>query len=112
MAWRQLQAGAAGPPGQDVTPPEQRDGSLWEFFKHVKATAPLVHVDAVSYTTAFRLKGPSDAVAAAIQDLPEGLATALNLGAADVFPTTSGKVGPERGRGRIDLSYDYDDSTI
>lgn len=99
MAWRRMQAGAAGPPGQDVTPPEQRDGRLWEFFRHLKATAPLVHADAVSYTTAFRLKGPSDAVAAAIQGLPEGLATALNLGAADVFPATSGKVGCGRALG-------------
>jgi hypothetical protein len=94
MGWRRQQAGAAGPPGQDTVPPEQRSGGLWRFYGALKAQAPQLHVDAVSYTTAFRVKGPEDAVAAALSVLPEGLTTALNLGAADVFPLTSGKVLP------------------
>lgn len=92
MAWRQQQAGVAGPPGQDVVPPEQRIGALWQFYAALKVNAPALHADACSYTTAFRVKGPAAAVAAALQELPPGLATALNLGAADVFPDTSGKV--------------------
>lgn len=91
MAWRQRQV-AAGPPGQDGVPPPQRTGRLWQFYAQLAEGAPPgLKTDAQSYTTAFRVKGPPEAVAAAMAELPDGLATALNLGAADVFPATSGK---------------------
>lgn len=93
LAWRQQQT-AAGPPGQDGVPPEQRSGPLWRFYAQLTAAAPPgVKTDAASYTSAFRVKGPPEAVAAAVAELPDGLSTAVNLGAADVFPSTSGKVG-------------------
>lgn len=94
LAWREVQAGAAGPAGQDGVAPERRAGPLWSFYASLAAAAPAagVRLDAASYTTAFRVKGGPEAVAAVLRDLPSGLATALNLGAADVFPATSGKV--------------------
>ena len=93
LAWRQQQT-AAGPLGQEGVPPEQRTGELWRFYAQLTAAAPAgLKTDALSYTTAFRVKGPAETVAAAVAELPDGLATALNLGAADVFPATSGKVG-------------------
>ena len=94
MPWRMRHAGVAGPPGQEAVAPEQREGALWRMYAALKAAPPDLHVDAASYTTAFRVKGPAEEVAAALHDLPAGLATALNLGAADVFPATSGKVWP------------------
>lgn len=47
-----------------------------------------------SYTTSFRLRLARPEQAAVLEaSLPEGLVTAGNLGAADVFPATSGKAG-------------------
>ena len=102
LAWRARHAAAAGPAGQDGVPPERRAGSLWALYARLRGgggAAAGLHLDAVSYTTAFRVKGPEAAVAAALAGLPEGLATAVNLGAADVFPATSGKVGCRGGWG-------------
>ncbi|KAL4452622.1 hypothetical protein ABPG75_008284 [Micractinium tetrahymenae] len=98
LAWREVQAGAAGPAGQDTVPPERRQGALWSFYASLAASAQAsgIRLDAASYTTAFRVKGQPEAVAAALQGLPPGLATALNLGAADVFPATSGKENAAR----------------
>lgn len=94
LAWRQVQTESAGPAGQDGVPPERRAGALWACYARLAGAAQAsgLRLDAASYTTAFRVKGEAGAVAAALRDLPAGLATALNLGAADVFPATSGKV--------------------
>ncbi|KAL4438989.1 hypothetical protein ABPG77_006926 [Micractinium sp. CCAP 211/92] len=98
LAWRQVQAEAAGPAGQDGVPPERRSGALWACYARLAGAAQAsgLRLDAASYTTAFRVKGEAGAVAAALRDLPSGLATALNLGAADVFPATSGKENAAR----------------
>ena len=51
-------------------------------------------LDATSYTTAFRVRLARPEQAAVLEaSLPPGLVTAGNLGAADVFPDTSGKAG-------------------
>ena len=104
LAWRELQAAAAGPAGQDGVAPEEREGALWRFYAQVQQQAAALggkqlRADAASYTTAFRLKGAPDAVAAALGSLPPSLATAVNLGAADVFPATSGKASSGRRKG-------------
>jgi hypothetical protein len=101
LAWRELQAAAAGPAGQDGVPPEDREGTLWRFYAQIQQQAAALggkqlRADAASYTTAFRLKGAPDAVAAALSSLPPTLTTAVNLGAADVFPATSGKASSGR----------------
>lgn len=87
---------AAGPPGLDAVPPEERGAALWDMYGAIKrgevAGLEGVKLDATSYTTAFRLKlaRPEQAAALKAALLP-GLSTACNLGAADVFPATSGK---------------------
>lgn len=102
LSWRARHAATAGPAGQDGVPPERRAGSLWALYARLQAEAAAtgLTLDAVSYTTAFRVKGEEGAVAAALAALPEGLATAVNLGAADVFPATCGKV-----RGRVVVGW-------
>lgn len=110
LMWRQRHVTTAGPSGQDGIPPQERAGSLWAFFAQLQALgadSPRgLKADALSYTTAFRLKGAPEAVDAALKELPDGLATALNLGAADVFPATSGKVrGCVCERGRVGMRW-------
>ena len=92
MAWRCSHA-AAGPPGQDATPPERRSGLLWQHYGELIDQG--YRLDATSYTTAFRMRpregGDDEDVVR--EELPEGLASSSNLGAVDVYPATSGKVG-------------------
>lgn len=98
--WRRSHQ-AAGPPGQDAVPPEERAGQLWQLYAALQrgevAGMEGAQLDAVSYTTAFRLQlaRPEQAATLAAA-LPPGLATASNLGAADVFPDTSGKQNAAR----------------
>ena len=98
VAWREVQAAAAGPAGQDAVPPEQRSGPLWRLYAdvaegRVPGLAGGVRLDAHSYTTAFRLHlAGAEQASALAAALPPGLATAMNLGHTDVFPATSGKV--------------------
>lgn len=91
IAWRSRHAEVCGLPGEDTLPPERRTGTLWRYYGDIVDSAPQLKADAVSYTTAFRLKGPVNEVQRMLSALPSGLATAANLGAADVFPATSGK---------------------
>ncbi|KAI8476919.1 MAG: hypothetical protein J3K34DRAFT_381927 [Monoraphidium minutum] len=95
-AWRQVHE-AAGPPGYDAVPPEERPGALWQLYAAIQAgkvpgLEEGVKLDAVSYTTAFRMRLARPEQTAALQAaLGPELATACNLGSADVFPATSGK---------------------
>ena len=90
LAWRRQLAEATGPLGQDALPPLQRSGLLWQHYARL-ASAPGLSLDAASYSTAFRVKACPERLAALPGDLPPGLASAINLGAADIFPAGSGK---------------------
>lgn len=92
--WRKVHEAATGPCFQDSIPPCNRSGTLWEFYSHLVAQG--VNCDASSYTTAFRVREPLDKRAAVEKDLPQSLVTAVNLGAADVYPATSGKANAAR----------------
>ena len=97
LEWRAAHAATAGPPSQnEETPPEQRQGALWDAYRALVADgwAP----DAVAYSTAFRLPLRTDRtgktgadLAAALAALPLSLQATSNLGCADVLPATSGK---------------------
>jgi len=88
--WR-LSQKAAGPPGQEGVPVLERVGLLWDEYRRLSAQG--LHLDARNYTTAFRVrvKTPEDMKSASGDALPPGLAAAVNLGAVDIYPATSGK---------------------
>ncbi len=95
--WRRVHA-AAGPASQETLPPAQRTGPLWEAHRALLALGT-VCCDAASYTTLVRVSagaGGEAALAAALAALPPSLTCAWNLGAADVFPATSGKAAALR----------------
>lgn len=70
-------------------------GELWAWYRQLKGDG--WKLDAVSYATAFRLslkgsagKTPAD-LQAVIASRPAALDCSFNLGAADFYPSTSGK---------------------
>lgn len=93
LEWRARHA-AAGPPGQDGLPPDQRSGSLWEEYVRLQQSGLVM--DASSYTTAFRVRAGAARVAEVQAALPPALAGTTNLGALDVYPATSGKANAAR----------------
>jgi hydroxymethylpyrimidine pyrophosphatase-like HAD family hydrolase len=97
-AWREgALAAVAGPPGQDGIPPDGRVGELWQQYRRLKGLG--FGVDALSYTTAFRVRCPAEQSAPlqeALASLPAELSTNTNLGAVDVYPATSGKANAAR----------------
>jgi hypothetical protein len=93
LEWRRVHEESTGPLGQDGIPPDQRQGTLWNYYLALSIGASdRVRLDSASYTTAFRIKGAEDALEAVRQSIPLGLSTSYNLGSADVYPCTSGKV--------------------
>lgn len=77
-------------------PPAERAGQLWQLYASLqRGEVPGMEgakLDATSYTTAFRMQLVRPEQAGALAPaLPPGLATASNLGMADVFAATSGK---------------------
>ncbi|KAL6759566.1 hypothetical protein V8C86DRAFT_1807886 [Haematococcus lacustris] len=93
LGWRAQQV-AAGPPQQDACAPGARQGALWEWFRSLEAQA--WSLDASGYTTSFRVHARGGKSVEALQELirsaPDCLACSWNLGAADFYPATSGKV--------------------
>ncbi|EIE21831.1 hypothetical protein COCSUDRAFT_17230 [Coccomyxa subellipsoidea C-169] len=93
--WRKFHNPAAGSNLQEEMKPEDRKGTLWDFYRQLVAQGWTP--DVYSYTTSFRcgLKAygskTDEDVKAAMKGIPEGLIWAFNLGHADVFPATSGK---------------------
>jgi len=90
LEWRQRHE-AAGEIGQEELPPLQRQGILWDQFKILAGLG--LQLDARNYTTAFRvkLKHPKDLTEAGLDSLLPGLSAAVNLGAVDIYGSTSGK---------------------
>ncbi|KAF5839035.1 HAD-like domain-containing protein [Dunaliella salina] len=96
LEWRAAQ-GAAGPTQQDATAPEARQGILWEYYRKLKSEG--WQIDANGYTTSFRMmvKGKSEEqLQGAISSAPKELQSTFNLGHADFYPASSGKVGAAR----------------
>lgn len=93
--WRATHAAMAGSVHETSRLPEDRQAPLWDVYR--KTVADKWSVDARSYTTLFRIKGKGDEgktpeqLQEVLGSLPEGLATSVNLGMADVYPATSGK---------------------
>lgn len=95
--WRTVQAAQAGDPGQDSIKPGERRGSLWDLYRHlVKGGYKL---DASGYTTSFRVHPGSntmDDLTHVSKNCPPGISSSFNIGAADFYPATSGKVEAAR----------------
>uniref|UniRef100_A0A7S0WP63 Sucrose phosphatase-like domain-containing protein n=1 Tax=Pyramimonas obovata TaxID=1411642 RepID=A0A7S0WP63_9CHLO len=91
-AWRATQTPTVGSVHEARKPPADRKGLLWDSYRKLHADGWTV--DAQSYTTLFRVKGGDKDPAELeqfIASLPEGLASSVNLGMADIYPSTSGK---------------------
>eukprot|EP00798_Chlamydomonas_sp_ICE-L_P012596 gene12596-15822_t len=98
LAWRDGHE-SAGPANQDCVPPEEREGTLWTWYK--KLLDEGWKLDANGYTTSFRVHGIKNGKT--MEDLhritekaPPDLACSWNLGAADFYPATSGKLNAAR----------------
>eukprot|EP00197_Chlamydomonas_leiostraca_P012292 CAMPEP_0202869656 /NCGR_PEP_ID=MMETSP1391-20130828/12575_1 /ASSEMBLY_ACC=CAM_ASM_000867 /TAXON_ID=1034604 /ORGANISM="Chlamydomonas leiostraca, Strain SAG 11-49" /LENGTH=268 /DNA_ID=CAMNT_0049549997 /DNA_START=62 /DNA_END=868 /DNA_ORIENTATION=- len=95
--WRDTQA-AAGPTSQDGVEPKARTGALWEWYAKLAADGWVL--DANGYTTSFRCHAKGGKSMAQLEALakeaPQGLDSSFNLGAADFYPDTSGKVRAAR----------------
>eukprot|EP00955_Chlamydomonas_euryale_P066977 359706-Chlamydomonas_euryale.AAC.2 len=93
MTWRVTQK-AAGPVFQNTTPPCKREGLLWEWFRKLEADD--WSLDANGYTTSFRMHAKKGKTVEDLREViltkPDGLSCTWNLGAADFYPSTSGKV--------------------
>ncbi|KAG2432634.1 hypothetical protein HXX76_008974 [Chlamydomonas incerta] len=93
--WRASHDHAAGSIDQDATPPQDRKGPLWDLYRTLHADG--WSLDANGYTTSFRVHANRngktlEALQAVVAAAPAGLASSFNLGAADFYPDTSGKV--------------------
>jgi len=110
IGWREVHREGAGPGSQEGVSPEERVGPLWEVYRAFKADA--WKPDADSYTASFRVKvtpgrpaHTAAELASRLEELPETLTHAFNLGMADVYPKSSGKVGSSvvarRGKQRL-----------
>lgn len=91
MSWRGLHTCSAGPIGQDALPPDRRTGALWTVYASLLGEKDGVLLDAANYTTAFRVKGKPEVLETVQLRIPPNLSTSQNLGAADIYPKTSGK---------------------
>ena len=89
-AWRRSHEGVAGPIDIEILQPEKRSNPiLWSFYQHLHHNG--YTVDARNYSTAFRVKIKSEQEKRGVPALPQGLSKAENLGAIDIYPSTSGK---------------------
>lgn len=92
--WRSSHDSVAGGVEQDAVPPSERKGSLWDFYRQLQADG--WSLDANGYTTSFRVHIKGGKTLEQFQEVaaarPPGLACSFNLGAADFYPSTSGKV--------------------
>ncbi|GIM06259.1 hypothetical protein Vretimale_10615 [Volvox reticuliferus] len=92
--WRASHDGVAGSVEQDAVQPKDRAGPLWDMYR--KLLADGWTLDANGYTTSFRVHARGDKTMEQLRELvankPEGLSCSFNLGAADFYPSTSGKV--------------------
>lgn len=96
FTWRQQHEGATGSTAEDAKPPQERQGDLWEIYRKLQSDG--AKVDAVSYTTAFRVRELPDGMNSKWLELllPPSLSTAVNLGTVDIYPSTSGKANAAR----------------
>ncbi|KAG2486320.1 hypothetical protein HYH03_015024 [Edaphochlamys debaryana] len=96
--WRASHDFACGGVEQDVTPPAKREGPLWDLYR--KLSAEGWSLDANGYTTSFRAHARSgkslEQLREEIAARPKELDSSFNLGAADFYPSTSGKVRAAR----------------
>ncbi|KXZ54955.1 hypothetical protein GPECTOR_3g123 [Gonium pectorale] len=96
--WRASHDHAAGPITQDAVPPAEREGPLWDLYRKLQADG--WSLDANGYTTSFRVHARGgktmEQLRALLADKPSGLSCSFNLGAADFYPSTSGKVQAAR----------------
>lgn len=95
MEWRRSHT-AAGPPDLDHLPPAARADAgsaavpLWQQYRILEEAG--LKMDSLNYTTAFRVKvGRDEWLQHHAADLLPELTVAENLGAVDIYPTTSGK---------------------
>eukprot|EP00879_Flechtneria_rotunda_P015474 GHRR01016182.1.p1 GENE.GHRR01016182.1~~GHRR01016182.1.p1 ORF type:complete len:201 (+),score=88.50 GHRR01016182.1:1365-1967(+) len=93
MEWRQQLSDVTGPLDQEMLPPLERQGPLWEWYGQLHEAG--WKLDSNSYSTCFRLTrtpGKTEAdIQAVIAARPSCLASTFNMGAADFYPATSGK---------------------
>lgn len=92
MEWRKRHKLTAGEGNQESVPSAQRSGTLWQWYAALEAEG--WELDAVNYTTSFRvkLKNVEDARIESLKlRVPTDLCYASNLGSLDFFPATSGK---------------------
>lgn len=95
LQWRATLNLTAGTAVQAAASPSERPGLLWDTYRYLDRNG--WKLDTKSYTTSFRVKSTSDAghgsteLAEVLRKLPEGLTSSFNLGAADIYPATSGK---------------------
>ncbi|EFJ50453.1 hypothetical protein VOLCADRAFT_103907 [Volvox carteri f. nagariensis] len=92
--WRSSHDQVVGSVEQDAVQPKDRTGSLWELYRRLLAEG--WYLDANGYTTSFRVHARGDKTMDDLRGLAafrsEGLSCSFNLGAADFYPATSGKV--------------------
>jgi hydroxymethylpyrimidine pyrophosphatase-like HAD family hydrolase len=98
MEWRRSHAAAAPPELDHLGPAARGDpetvgpsaAPLWQQYRILEEAG--LKLDALNYTTAFRVKlGREEWLAHHAADLLPELAVAENLGAVDIYPSTSGK---------------------
>lgn len=82
--------------GQDGVRPEERVGDLWDLYRSLHKEG--YKLDGNGYTTSFRvhpgIKTNKD-LEQIVKECPPGLSSSFNIGAADFYPETSGKVRAE-----------------
>ncbi|GLC33935.1 hypothetical protein PLESTB_000819800 [Pleodorina starrii] len=92
--WRSSHDNVAGSLEQDAVQPNDRSGPLWDLYR--KLASEGWSLDANGYTTSFRVHARGGKTMEQLRELaasrPEGLSCSFNLGAADFYPSTSGKV--------------------
>ncbi|GFR53021.1 hypothetical protein Agub_g15713 [Astrephomene gubernaculifera] len=93
--WRRCHDGVAGTVRQDGVAARDREGPLWDFYRRLLGEG--WHLDANGYTTSFRVHANRGGktlpqLQALTAAKPPGLSCSFNLGAADFYPATSGKV--------------------
>eukprot|EP00775_Hariotina_reticulata_P006674 gene6674-6898_t len=93
LPWRELLSAVTGPVNQDIHPPLERQGLLWDWYRQLHQEG--WSLDSNSYSTCFRLMktaNKTDAdLDAAIARRPAGIASSFNIGVADFYPDSSGK---------------------
>lgn len=96
--WRATHAAVAGAADQELRPPLERQGLLWDWYRQLHGQG--WRLDANSYSTCFRLlrtEGKTqEQLQALIDTRPPELSCTWNLGVADFYPSTSGKAAVAR----------------